>query len=514
MNPLQLRRQHRLSHLSLAALVSLLPLALIVPSLLWQERADQYRQTVRQTDMAQQRLDTILDQAERASLAILPYAGRPCGEASYPLRHQAAVVPFVRTAALIRDDVIYCSSLEGALSMPLPKREFIDGRLQLLPGNVVTPKIPLLLYRRDGAHVGALAVIDGQYLQMALQDASVSGPLYLQVGDIWLGPQQQVGQGRPPQSGRVVLKRPSARYPYTVWTSYNQLPWQDMLWQRHALQTLLLSALGLLAGFTLYWLLGRPVSPSMELRRALADDEFEAYLQPVVRPMQAGWTGAEVLMRWRHPRGGLIRPDLFIPSAEESGVIVPMTRQLMRTVVEQLCQAPLPPGFRLGFNISRAQLHDLRLFDDCRELQQQLAAQGAGLALELTEREPIEITPAIERLFRDLHQLGVKILLDDFGTGHSSLAYLHRLAVDGLKIDQSFVARIGGDVLSTHIVDSVVELARKLELQTVAEGVETREQAAYLTGLGVNGLQGYLIARPMPLSEFVRRLREDDSWTP
>ena len=128
------------------------------------------------------------------------------------------------------------------------------------------------------------------------------------------------------------------------------------------------------------------------------------------------------------------------------------------------------------------------------------------LVLELTERELIESSEVTDRLFDELHALGVKIAIDDFGTGHSSLAYLRKFQVDCLKIDQSFVARIGIDTLSGHILDSIVELSAKLDLDIVAEGVETPEQRDYLAARGVDYLQGYLIGRPMPLESLLSSL--------
>ncbi|POZ62961.1 EAL domain-containing protein [Chromobacterium alticapitis] len=512
MNPLHPRRQHRLSHLLASLLVSALPLLAIAPTLVWQEKQDLRRQAQQQVEQAQVQVDEILDQAELAGRAILPLAGGDCAVAEPELRRQAAIVPFVRSTALMRGGAIYCTSLVGDIAHPKPyASRFAAGRLSLLPGNRTTPDVPVLHVRQAGPRGDAIAAVDGRYLQLALQDASDNAPVYLIVGQQWLGP-RRTGAGRPPYPAQIQASRQSARYPYAVATGYALPGSHQLLWRRHAALLLVAAALGLLAGGTLYWLLGRPDSPSDELRRALDNEEFEGFLQPLVKPGLPGWHGAEVLMRWRHPREGLIRPDLFIPRAEESGLIVPMTRRMMDSLVRQLGPLRLPAGFHLGFNISRAHLDDPRFYSDCETWQRALAASGAVLTLELTEREIIAITPAVEVLFRQLHELGVKIALDDFGTGHSSLVYLQQLAVDGLKIDQSFVAGIGSDGLSAHIVDSVAELAAKLGLETVAEGVETLVQFDYLSRLGVGWLQGYLIARPMPLDEFTRRWRAGDTW--
>lgn len=213
-------------------------------------------------------------------------------------------------------------------------------------------------------------------------------------------------------------------------------------------------------------------------------------------------------MRWQHPKEGLVRPDLFIPLAEHSGLIVPMTRALLHQTAAQLAPhaARWRPGFHIGVNITARHCEDLDLVEDCRTFLAAFAPGQVTLVLELTERELIKPTDITRQLFDALHQLGVMIAIDDFGTGHSSLGYLRNFNVDYLKIDQSFVAMIGADALSRHILDSIIELSGKLDLGIVAEGVETAEQCEYLAAHGVDFLQGYLFGRPLPGDEFIKSL--------
>ena len=143
---------------------------------------------------------------------------------------------------------------------------------------------------------------------------------------------------------------------------------------------------------------------------------------------------------------------------------------------------------------------------DCREFLESFAPDSVSLVLELTERELIEPTEITRQLFEQLHALGVMIAIDDFGTGHSSLGYLRKFNVDFLKIDQSFVAMIGVDALSRHILDTIIELSAKLDLGIVAEGVETQAQADYLTAHNDNFQQGYLYGKPMPAADFISAL--------
>jgi EAL domain-containing protein (putative c-di-GMP-specific phosphodiesterase class I) len=213
-------------------------------------------------------------------------------------------------------------------------------------------------------------------------------------------------------------------------------------------------------------------------------------------------------MRWNHPREGLVRPDLFIPYAEHSGQIVAMTRALMLHTAQNLAPyaALLEDGFHIGINITADHCRDLSLLDDCRTFLQHFPPGRVALTLELTERKLIEATPVTLDLFEKLHEMGVMIALDDFGTGQSSLNYLRQFKVDYLKIDQSFVAMVGGDALSLHILDTIIELSGKLGLGIVAEGVETETQRDYLARHNVDFQQGYLFAKPMPAEAFLEAL--------
>ncbi|PMW16819.1 cyclic diguanylate phosphodiesterase, partial [Pseudomonas sp. GW456-12-10-14-TSB6] len=304
-------------------------------------------------------------------------------------------------------------------------------------------------------------------------------------------------------------KLTSTRYGFTVAAGFPEgETWRYMNSEYPPLFSLLIF-FGVVSGAIGHVLQKRSSSPSHEMQRALEAGEFVPYFQPVVHGDTKTWSGAEVLMRWNHPKEGLVRPDLFIPFAEHSGLIVPMTRSLMRHTAALLAPAAasFDGPFHIGINITASHCKDLDLVEDCREFLSAFAPGAIHLVLELTERELIEPTAITHLLFERLRTLGVMIAIDDFGTGHSSLGYLRQFNVDFLKIDQSFVAMIGVDALSRHILDSIIELSAKLDLGIVAEGVETEEQSDYLAAHGVNFLQGYLFGRPMPGAEFINALR-------
>ena len=332
--------------------------------------------------------------------------------------------------------------------------------------------------------------------------------LQIRVGNAWMGKDGVVHIGAPPAAASANVLLGSTRYPFSVQGGYSADKQGQLLRSHYPALLSLLLVLGAVAALVCRWQIRRATSPRAELDRALQADEFLPYFQPVVRKGDYRWAGAEVLMRWNHPREGLVRPDLFIPYAEHSGQIVAMTRALMMHTAQSL--APyiglLEDGFHIGVNITADHCRDLRLLDDCRTFLQHFPPGRVVLTLELTERKLIEPTPVTLELFEKLHAMGVMIALDDFGTGQSSLNYLRQFKVDYLKIDQSFVAMIGGDALSVHILETIIELSAKLGLGIVAEGVETDTQRDYLARHGVDFQQGYLFARPMPAAQFLEAL--------
>jgi EAL domain-containing protein (putative c-di-GMP-specific phosphodiesterase class I) len=460
-----------------------------------------------------EQVDRILDNVAGAADELLPLAGTPCAGAQLALRDQVARRPYVRSTIVAEQGRLYCGSLFGDFSEHLNAADYTDGRLSLINGNSVTPGRAVLLYRAhrdDPQHPdqSAIAALDGTHLVNTLNTLGRNNDLILQVGPDWLSADGQVQDQPIPTFDMAPVTVQSARYPFSVHTGFAAgSAWRLMASRYPALLGLLLF-LGVMAGLICRWLLVRAHSPLAELRRALLAREFVPFFQPVVHSTNKQWAGAEILMRWQHPREGLVRPDLFIPLAEDCGEIVPMTRSLMRQTAALLGPQAhrLSEQFHLAFNISAAHCQDLALLHDCREFLAAFPAGRIKLVLELTERELIEPSEATQRLFAELHAIGVMIALDDFGTGHSSHSYLQAFKIDCLKIDQRFVAMIGVEALSRHILDNVIDLCRKLELQIVAEGVETPEQSEYLAAQNVDYLQGYLFAKPMPGVDFVAQL--------
>jgi diguanylate cyclase (GGDEF)-like protein/PAS domain S-box-containing protein len=240
----------------------------------------------------------------------------------------------------------------------------------------------------------------------------------------------------------------------------------------------------------------------MQLREAIVRQQFEVYYQPIVALGSCRLTGFEALVRWNHPKRGVIGPIEFIALAEETGLIVPIGQFVLRDACSQMAawrrKYPDASDVSISINLSGHQLSSPTLVTDIEQVLEDTGLAPDGVKLELTESTLIDDPINATRILARLRDRGIKLYIDDFGTGYSSLSYLHRFAIDGLKIDKSFVDMVGRDDRKAAIVPSIVGLAHNLGMGVVAEGVETREQARELTLLDCGEAQGYLFSRPVP----------------
>ena len=242
-----------------------------------------------------------------------------------------------------------------------------------------------------------------------------------------------------------------------------------------------------------------PGNPVADIENALQAGEFVPYYQPIVDIRSGQLRGAEVLVRWRKPDGTLVLPGSFIPLAESSGLIREMTRDLMRRVcVEAGAAIGRRPALKISFNFAGQLFGDETIVNDVRKIFSGSPIKLSQVVLEVTERDPIENFTATRQTIAAFQGLGVRIAIDDVGTGHSGLSYMLKLGVDIIKIDKMFVDAIGTDRNSTTIVETLVDLAHNMRMDVVAEGVENFEQVMYLRELGIRSAQGYVFAPPLP----------------
>ena len=255
----------------------------------------------------------------------------------------------------------------------------------------------------------------------------------------------------------------------------------------------------------------RRLTLERDLRHALERGEFSLHYQPIVDARTGEVKSLEALLRWRHRELGMIPPLDFILLAESSGMIVPLGEWVLRTACAQnrAWQELGLPAVRVAINLSALQFgSDGRLLEMVRDVLQDTGLQPCWLELEITEGATMSNPRAAIEILAELRALGVRIAIDDFGTGYSSLSYLQRFPIDTLKIDRSFVRDVCADSDSAAITSSIASLAQSLGLETVAEGVEGPEQAAWLRELKCTYLQGFYFSRPLPAKEVTGLLRQ------
>ena len=231
---------------------------------------------------------------------------------------------------------------------------------------------------------------------------------------------------------------------------------------------------------------------------------MKPYYQPVMNLKTGKLIGCEVLIRWVKKNGEVIPPGAFIDYAEMSGLAIPMTLSLMEQVrydLEDICREV--SDFKVSINLFEGHFRDGSIVEDIQSVFEGSGISYRQLVFEITERRPLDDRNAANRVMSAMHKLGVRIAMDDAGTGHSNLAYLQTLGIDIIKIDKIFVEMIKDAAQPVPVVDGLISMARELDIDIIAEGVETQEQALYLRSKNVVFAQGYLFAAPMKLSSFL-----------
>lgn len=255
-----------------------------------------------------------------------------------------------------------------------------------------------------------------------------------------------------------------------------------------------------------------------ELAAAIQRRELTVHYQPIVSLGTGEIVGAEALVRWQHPQRGVVLPDEFIDDAERSGLIVELGDLVLDSVAAQLLLWQAGPlrgrsAFKLAVNVSPRQLASRRLFDQVERIRQ-LGVPLPWLHLEITENALIDDSASAAELLDELKSLGVGLAIDDFGSGRATLSYLHDYPFDVVKIDRSFVASLGLGGRPDEVSRAVIELAHRLDMRTVAEGVESPDQVQVLRRIGCDLAQGYLFGRPAPPRDLLPLLRRAAPFAP
>ena len=265
--------------------------------------------------------------------------------------------------------------------------------------------------------------------------------------------------------------------------------------------------------FLIAGMLRRRLSLQGELERSLQKDEFEINYLPVIELKTGRCVGAEALICWRQPGGKRVRPDLFIPLAEDTGLIEPMTEWLMKKIraeIGELLQHDR--SLHIAINLSPAHFESERILQSSSRIFGNSGILPEQIIYEITERGLIDDEDAkAKTIMEQLQSRNSEIALDDFGTGYSSLSYVESFPLDYLKIDKRFVDTVGVDTLNAGLLDTIIDMAYHLKLRTIAEGVETARQADYLLSRDVDYAQGWYFSRALPAAEYIKFVRMNNA---
>ncbi|MFL9911200.1 EAL domain-containing protein [Paraburkholderia sp. RL17-337-BIB-A] len=451
-------------------------------------------------------LARIIAIAERDRPQLAPLAGQSCARVLAGLTGDKRIALYVRNAFFSRDNRVYCTTVSGAGDVPLSAYISPPGpgvSIAMRAGTPLFPKSPaMVVYDRLSDSAGIGLVVSGAYIDDLLGRVRASGAQSAAItgtdGSAFTS------------DGRIL----ASFAPGKGWASY---PARDALfsvsvqggptWRRQDLGDVenvamligmmvgLALAAGYLTGYTPRQRLIRRV------RRGLARGEFLVVYQPIVEVATGKWVGAEALVRWQHPRRGLVMPGHFIGEVEDSPVIADLTQFVLRQALKELSAMDLPNGFRLTVNL--AAFHaGLRGFPG--DLSDILSASQTRLqlVLEITERGLLAGIDGVKDSLARLQRQGVKFAVDDFGTENSNLALLQRFHFDYIKIDRQFVQGVVGN--DRALLEGITFLAGQVGAQVVAEGVEERAQQDVLDTIGVPLAQGFLFARPERAKEFAQ----------
>jgi len=472
------------------------------------------------------RSDSTADQIEVGIAALTAAnAGAPCSPKNIALMGKIDLASsYIQAIVHMSGNQVECSSLGKELNgLNLGPVDLVQPSGVRLRTHVLLPFAPQTMFMTIESH-GYAAIIHKDLAIDVLTDTKNASLAILSAGqrkvlaargfvdpqwlDALAGNKSTKGkkEARLVDDDYVVAVAVSSRYLFAAVCALpvSQL---DMRVRRSAL---ILVPVGLLAGLLLafavvYWGKWQSAMPAV-IRAALRRNEFFLRYQPIVDLRNGRWIGAEALIRWQPARGEAVGPDIFIPVAEECGLIGRITERVVDLVGrDAVVLFREHPDFHVGINLSATDLHDAATVDLLRRLEQDGQAEPRNFMIEATERCLMEPEIAGTTL-RRLRERGYRLAVDDFGTGYSSLSYLGNLAFDLLKIDKSFVDAIDTGAATSEVVPHLIEMARALKLEMIAEGVETEAQASYLRAHGVQYAQGWLFARPMPLDELLAAL--------
>ena len=452
------------------------------------------------------RIDMIFDTVSQSLGKASDLYSNHCAEMAHSLRQLTALSPYSRSFSMAKQGTIYCSSLAGEVAIPVSDYFKNDRKLSFSYGPVPAQKTQVINLKRQFRNVEIIASIPGFYFYNDLAGQNDKEQHYLSIDGHYLDSSGQLRTAPLTRDNTRTRVQASTNYNYSlVYVLPDSYTWRQYYHASAALFFVLL-AIGPLAGVWVYSTLIKPKSLRKKLEVAIDRGEIQPWFQPQVDTLTGELIGCEVLARWISTGDGIIPPNQFIPLAEESGLVIPMTRHLMRQVRSWLLaeRHHITPGFHVSINFSSRHILSGQIIEDCRHFLNGLPDGLIHLVVEITESEILNDNRQINDVLTQLHQLGVIIAIDDFGTGYSNLSYLQDYPLDILKVDRKFMTHLEPEFAHRHLIAGIIDISKKLDLRTVVEGVETEKHVESLKQLGATWLQGFYYGKPVSAGEFSR----------
>lgn len=455
-------------------------------------------------------LQTFFGHLQTTTHELQPLFHSSCANGNWELTSSAAFNMNIRTFILVQDGIAICSSATGEMSIPLKKLApglndskaidlaIMDGSPKMKGSSIIAA-----WFHSPGVeNTGIYATINinlTPYLLFSANQQNITS-VALVVGDKALTSSNNHIVNTDQLPADPVRIAPIPGYPVSLYIFGSALPMEDL--QLSALASVMF---GILVGAFGAYVLAVHRRLEHKILVGIKQNQFYLAYQPAMNSATLNVDGIEVLMRWKHPTAGLIPPDVFINAAEAQQLIVPLTRHLFSLVAQDIhsLQKILPVGTKLALNLSPSHLYSTTFKEDILTLAAALPLAHFKIVFEITERGMLQGKEATE-IFTWLQKQGFYISVDDFGTGNSALIYLERFNIDFLKIDKGFINSICIATATAPVLDAILTIAHRLDIQTVAEGVETSEQARWLIDHGVQYLQGYYFCHPLPLEQFMQ----------